>query len=141
MSRYIQTVEMPHVDVERVAQKATEYMLKEGFQSVKYKGSTYYKKDNGWFEGPQYIKFNFKTVKKSGIKMDEMSIEAFIKFPLLFGIAIGEMGIVGSFCPVMKTALVMSINSFITHIQKVIKDFLEEDSVWHDYPGVLFTMG
>lgn len=141
MSRYTQLVELPHVDVAYVAQKATEYLLKEGFRSVHYKGGTYYKKTDGWFVGLQYIKFSFKTVQKFSVKVDEMSIEAFIKFPLLPGIAVGEMGITGSFCSVMKTALVMNINSLGTYTQKVIKEFLKENPGQHDYPEVSFTLG
>lgn len=142
MSRYNCTIELPHVDLEYVMKKETAYMLNEGFKSVRYKGSgMYYKKTNGWFDGPQYIKFSFKTVQKSGVKMDEMMIEAFIKFPLLPFLPVGEMGITGSFCDGMKTGLVRSINDLISHTQKVVKEFLKDNSGPQDYPNVYCTIG
>lgn len=142
MSRYNHTIDLPHVDLEYVVKKVNAYMLSEGFKSVRYKrGVTYYEKTDGWFDGPQYIRFSFRTVQKPDVKVDRMTIEAFIKFPLLPFLSVGEMGITGSFCNGMKTGLVRSVNNLINHTQKVIKEFLKDNPRQHNYPDVHCTIG
>lgn len=132
MSRFVVTKKLPAVDLLYIAEKTTEYLLAQGFKSVQYKGDTYYKKNGTWIDPPQYIKFGFKT--------GEMNIEAFIKFPLMPGVGVGEMGIEGSFCEVKKTLLVRSVNNLIFNTQRIVKLFLKEQPEIKVYPEVQCTL-
>ena len=133
MARFTKTIILPPVDLKCIAESTTQYLFDNGFKSVPYKNAgLFYKKDGGLFEGPQYMKF--------GVKTGQMTIEAFVKFPLLPGIAIGEMGIIGSFCPVMKTGLTRSINNLQTHVRKTVKKFQEDNPELRQYPNVYYTI-
>jgi len=69
----------------------------EGFSPYNYKGEMLYKKGSGWVAAPQYIK-----VTNAG---SNVRVEAFIKYALLPGVYIGEMGLTGFFGWAMKAAL------------------------------------
>ena len=133
MSRYIKTIALPPVDLKHIAERATEYLLSEGYKSVRYKrGGLFFKKAGSLSKGPKYIKFGFKT--------GEMTIEAFVKFPLLPGITVGEMGTSGSFCSVMKTDLLKDISSFETNVGRITEEFLRDNPGPRQYPDIRCTM-
>lgn|GEM_PF-1257177 len=133
MSRFIKTIHLPPVDLKHIAEELTKYMLNEGFYDVNYKrNGTFYKKTGGWLDPHQYIRFGFKT--------GQITIEAFIKFPLFPGVVFGEMGITGSFCPVMKTALVRSVNNLVDYVKKTVKKFLKNNPGLNDYPDIYCTL-
>lgn len=73
-----------------------DFMVKEGFGSWAQEPNTW-KKGMGILTGPQFIK-----VEISGGKAH---IEAWIKFALLPGVYVGEMGVTGFFGFALKNAL------------------------------------
>lgn len=131
MSRSNQSIKLPEVDLLYLAEKTTEYILHEGFESVRYKGGSYYRKPGTLVHSPQYIRFAFRT--------GQMDIEAFMKWTLFPGLHVGEMGITGSFCEERKTLLVRSVNNLVTHTKKLVEDFLEQNP-GRNYPKVRCTI-
>ena len=134
MSRLIKTIDLPPVDLLVIAKKVSLYLTGEGFRPVQYKKEgQYYKKYGGWFEPHQYIKFGFKSW--------EMTVAAFVKFPLFPGIGVGEMGITGEFCPQMRTALTRSVNDLQSYTRKVVNEYLQAHPGRKNYPEVTQTVG
>ena len=96
MSRYVNRINTP-VPPQSLLEPLAQYLTQEGFTQVNYKGNICWKKGTGLLVAPQYISFYFGE--------DFLQLEAFIKFALLPGVYIGEMGIAGFFGAVPKALL------------------------------------
>ncbi len=95
MSRYvndIKTAKQPDTVMEIV----TSFMRREGFELVDYEEGKAWKKGHG-FIAPQYI--------RAEAAVGTVHIEAWIRFALLPGVYMGEMGTEGSFGALPKSRL------------------------------------
>lgn len=86
MARYKNTL-IPTGDVNDIHNKIEKYLTSEGFKQMDYKGEQIWKKGIGLMLGPQFVKL---TLQGTSIEL-----EAWIRFALLPGIYVGEMGISG----------------------------------------------
>ncbi len=86
MARYIKELSV-NKSPEQIQAIANQFFDDEGFKQVTYKGEQVRKKGMGITVGPQYI-----TVKESS---GTVKVEAWIKFALLPGVYLGEMGLDG----------------------------------------------
>jgi len=75
----------------------TEYLQKEGFSNKEYNGQLVWQKGMGFMTAPQFIAFTYNQ--------NSIDLEAFIRFPILPGVFVGEMGIDGFFGAVPKQML------------------------------------
>lgn len=76
---------------------ADDYFSKEGFKLINYKGQMVFKKGVGFLTAPQYIRLSFQN--------SNVVLEAFLKYPILIGVYVGEMGLKGFFAAVPKGLL------------------------------------
>ena len=107
MARYENSIGVA-IDAGAFAKPVADYLTNEGFKQVDYKGESVWKKGVGLLTAPQYI-----SVKCEG---RAIKIQAFIKFALLPGVYIGEMGTAGFFGGIPKAALkarVITIEQYI----------------------------
>lgn len=86
MSRYVNdlTTKKKGNDVIRTV---TDYMAKEGFRKISQNGEEVWKKGFGLLLGPQFLKIEPLDKK--------IHIEGWIKFAILPGVYVGEMGTEG----------------------------------------------
>jgi hypothetical protein len=80
------------------------FMAKEGFSPYSYKGETVWKKGAGLMVAPQFMKF---TVADGSVHL-----EAWVKYALLPGVYVGEMGINGVMLVIPKNLLRTKIIAF-----------------------------
>jgi hypothetical protein len=96
MSRYIK--ELPtNKSPEQIQVIANQFFDQEGFKQVTYKGEQAWKKGMGILTGPQYI-----SVK---VSPEIVKVEAWIKFALLPGVYLGELGLDGFVGAIPKSLL------------------------------------
>ena len=96
MSRYTNVIPVT-TSVEGKLSEIENYLTSEGFKQAKYKGTMVWKKGLGMMIGPQYLILRPKE--------DNIHLEAWIKFALLPGVYLGEMGIDGAFGMIPKKKL------------------------------------
>lgn len=87
MARYIQRFATPY-SAQEVANTFSSYLMSEKFEYVDLNGDKVWKKGHGLMTAPQYIKL---TALNDGTYV----LEAWIKFALLPGVYVGEMGTSG----------------------------------------------
>ena len=110
MSRFIQDV--PIQNSENSIQFICEdFLKKEGFEFVAYKGQMVWKKGVGLLMAPQFISLQYGP----GI----LHIEAWIKFAILPGVYCGEMGINGFLAAIPKSQLRNRINTLMSLISRL----------------------
>lgn len=100
MSRYTNTIESS-LTAEAVAGVTEQYLRGEGFALSIIDGQQVWKKGMGLLTGPQIILVR--------IVPGSVRIEAWIKFALLPGVYIGEMGLDGFFGVIPKQALLSRV--------------------------------
>ncbi|MDR0862395.1 MAG: hypothetical protein LBN30_06450 [Oscillospiraceae bacterium] len=96
MSRYINEIAVPTLPAQ-LEQELADYMAKEGFKLISYKGQSLWRKGYGLAMGPQYIGIYYSP--------DVIRLEAFVKFALAPGVYFGEMGLSGTLAAVLKQHL------------------------------------
>ncbi len=82
-----------------------DFLRKEGFAPAVVKGEMVWKKGKGLLTAPQFLKLQYA----GGM----VHLEAWIKYALLPGVYLGEMGLDGGFACVPKTALRNKVNALI----------------------------
>ena len=107
MSRYVNQIKCP-IAPAGLAQPIADYLTKEGFGLVNYKGSQVWKKGMGILTGPQYICVSYGA--------DFIQIEAFIKNALLPGVYFGEIGIDGFYGAIPKSLLKQRVTTIEQYI-------------------------
>ena len=95
MARYINTIPT-RKSPEELTRSIERYLREEGFKLFD-PDQNIWKKGMGWMLGPQFIRFE--------VDPRELYLEAWIKFALLPGVYMGEMGIVGAFAFIPKRKL------------------------------------
>lgn len=96
MSRYTNTIGTS-LSAEEVAGVTSQYLRGEGFELSVIDGQQVWKKGMGLLTAPQMILV--------GIVPGSVRVEAWIKFALLPGVYVGEMGLDGFFGAIPKQAL------------------------------------
>jgi hypothetical protein len=108
MARYV--AEIPaHRPFETVRRQIEDYLRNESFKETQRGGETVWKKGMGLITGPQFVKF--------GPAGNAVKLEAWIKFALLPGIYLGEIGIKGFFGAIPKRKL----RHRVEEIEKIIQ--------------------
>ena len=108
MSRYIAEVPASQ-SFEIVRRQIEEYLRNESFKEIQRGGETVWKKGMGLITGPQFVKF-----EPAG---NVVKLEAWIKFALLPGIYLGEIGIKGVMGAIPKRKL----RHRVEEIEKIIR--------------------
>lgn len=108
MSRYVKEIETTKNAVE-VEANVTQYLKNEKFKLVDHRGEKVWKKGLGLMLGPQFVKVEVDSGK--------VHLEAWIKFALLPGLYLGEMGIEGAMALIPKRKL----RARVEQIEKLIR--------------------
>jgi hypothetical protein len=88
MARYSNTITCAMTEI--AATRAIEgFMAREGFDQFTQSGEVVWKKGMGILTAPQFI--------KTTVQANQIHLEAWLKYPLLPGVYVGEMGITGIF--------------------------------------------
>jgi len=96
MARYQNALQTPN-PAESYAYGISQYMAKEGFNIIDYKGYKVWKKGVGVLVAPQFFSIQYSE--------NTIFLEAFIRYPILPGVYVGEMGITGAFAAIPKKML------------------------------------
>ena len=110
MARYQNALQTPGAS-EFYAQAINQYMLNEGFTLVDYKGYKVWKKGVGVLTAPQYFSIQYRN--------NVIYLEAFIRYPLLPGVYVGEMGIDGFFGALPKGLLKQRVSTVEAYIMSL----------------------
>ena len=102
MARYQKAMQTPNPS-ETYAPAINQYMLNEGFTLVDYKGQKVWKKGFGVVTCPQYFSIQYQE--------NVIYLEAFIRYAILPGVYVGEMGIDSFFAAVPKSLLKQRVNT------------------------------
>lgn len=89
-----------------------DFFAKEGFQLTEYKGERVWKKGNGWFTGPQFMKVEYGN--------GQVHLEAWLKFAILPGVYCGEFGIDGALFFAVKAHLRTRVDALIRLLMQPI---------------------
>ena len=111
MSRYYNAINVSG-SAEAYKPYIETYMTGEGFSLVDYNGQKVWKKGIGLVAAPQYLAIRYEG--------NSVHLEAFIRFALLPGVYIGEMGVDGFFGAVPKKLLkdrVKTIENYILSVK------------------------
>lgn len=88
---------------EQVRQIVMDYLGKEGFKYTTSKGEPVWKKGTGMLAAPQFMKVECRNGR--------VRIEAWLKYALLPGVYVGEMGLKGIFGVAIKKTLQNRVNT------------------------------
>lgn len=101
MARYQNAMQTPG-PAEFYASAISQYMFNEGFRLVDYKGFKVWKKGFGLLTAPQYFSIQYRE--------NIIYLEAFLRYAILPGVYVGEMGINGFFGAIPKNLLKSRVN-------------------------------
>lgn len=87
-----------------------DYLIKENFVQKQIEGGTVWQNGAGFLTAPQYIKVTYLN----GI----LSIEAWLKYALLPGVYVGEMGLTGFFGALPKGSLRKKVEQIIALVSQ-----------------------
>ena len=108
MSRHIVKFVSP-LETQQVFDSFLQYWRNEGFEACVQDGEECMKKGVGLATAPQFVKIN----SINGVYV----LQAWIKFPILPGIFLGEMDLDGFFGSIPKGMLKSRVNYFFTLVQ------------------------
>ena len=95
MARYVKDIRFTKTP-DALAREISDYLTREGFGQIDA-SQNIWKKGLGLILGPQYIRYE--------VRPGVLHLEAWIKFALLPGVYLGEMGIEGVFGMIPKRKL------------------------------------
>lgn len=107
MSRYKNAMQTPY-PAEVYAQPLSQYMTNEGFKLVDYKGQKVWKKGVGIATAPQFFSIQYQG--------NTIYLDAFLRYPILPGVYVGEMGITGFFGALPKGLLKTRVHAVEMYI-------------------------
>ncbi len=108
MARYISEIATTK-DINTARFVAEDFFNKEGFTKTNYQGEEVWKKGVGLLTAPQFIKITYTEGK--------IYLQAWLKFALLPGVYLGEMGITGFFGFALKKMLASRVKTLETLIK------------------------
>lgn len=108
MARYVQSFTTPFTP-QQAMNYFCSYMQSEGFSYVNKGNEGCWKKGVGLVSGPQFI----KLTQANGV----YTLEAWIKFAILPGVYVGEMGVTGAFGAIPKAFLKERVDSLLMALQ------------------------
>ena len=86
MARYIKQYQLS-ADANTVFSSVSNYLMSEGYEYIEYNGESVFKKGSGFFSGPSFFKFSFQGTI--------LQLETWMKYSLLPGLYVGELGLTG----------------------------------------------
>lgn len=108
MSRYTLSFVSPYTP-QQVNGRFASYLINEGFELKTDKGENIWKKGVGLLTAPQYVKLTYHN--------NVYIIEAWLKFALLPGVYIGEMGLDGFVGCIPKSMLKSRVDYILMMLQ------------------------
>ena len=107
MSRYQNAIQTPG-PAEVYSEAIGRYMVGEGFSVVDYKGKKVWKKGIGLATAPQYFSIQYQG--------NVIYLEAFLRYAILPGVYVGEMGLKGFYGAIPKNLLRTRVGTVETYI-------------------------
>ena len=104
MSRYIVDMNTGKPD-DFIRFVSEDYFVKEGFKQELRDGEVIWRKGSGWLTAPQFIKLLYQN--------GQVHLEAWLKYPVLPGVFVGEMGVTGFFAALPKGMLKSSVDTLV----------------------------
>lgn len=104
MSRYIVDMNTGKPD-DFIRFVSEDYFVKEGFKQELRDGEVIWRKGSGWLTAPQFIKLLYQN--------GQVHLEAWLKYPVLPGVFVGEMGVTGFFAAIPKGMLKSSVDTLV----------------------------
>ena len=110
MARYVAQFQFDGRYTDIVFNEIKNYLEFEGFEYVEYKGEYVFQKGEGWFVAPTFVKVGF-----SG---NIIQLEAWLKYSLLPGVFVGEIGLEGIVGAAVKGTMKRAVATIPTIVQK-----------------------
>lgn len=104
MARYSETFVI-HGNQQLIEDSIHQYLEAEGYHIDLYKQQEVYRKGNGFVSGPSFVRIAYSE--------GYLILSAWIKFALLPGVFMGEMGITGFFGSLPKKKLKRRVDHII----------------------------
>lgn len=104
MARFMTDFQANRPD-DQVRQVVMDYLGKEGFHYTTVKGEPVWKKGMGLMAAPQFVKAECQDGR--------VHIEAWLKYALLPGVYVGELGLKGFFGIAIKKALKSRVDTLV----------------------------
>ena len=105
MARFQTNFQVSRPD-EQVRQIVMDYLGREGFTYTTTKGEPVWKKGSGFLAAPQFMKVECQN--------GAVHLEAWLKYALLPGVYVGEMGLKGFFGVAIKKMLKSLVDTLIS---------------------------
>ena len=125
MARYQNAIQTPG-PARNYEPAISQYMQNEGFSIVDYKGQMVWKKGIGLATAPQFFSIQYGD--------NVVCLEAFIRFPLLPGVYVGEMGISGFFGALPKSLLKQRVSTVEGYIATLWQTHQQNQAVMQQQP-------
>ncbi len=109
MARHVVDFQVNRPD-EEIRQIVTDYMSRAGFNYTTYKNEQLWKKGVGMMAAPQFMKVNFQN--------GQVHIEAWLKYVILPGVYVGEMGVKGFWGWAIKKVLKERVEMLVSILTK-----------------------
>ena len=109
MPRYVREMKTKKSEKE-ITNLVHAFMEREGFRAVQYKGEDVWQKGRGLLTAPQFMKIDYNEGK--------FILQAWIKYALLPGVYVGEMGITGFTAFAIKKVL----RSRVEELERIIEE-------------------
>lgn len=97
MARYVRDFTLEASSAEQAFYAVYQYLASEGYTYQQVDGKAVFQKGNGWISGPSFVQISYQPF---GVR-----IEAWVKFALLPGVFIGELGVDGMMGVAVKRPL------------------------------------
>lgn len=122
MARYVTQFNSPFTP-QQINDAAAAYLTNEGFEFREFDTQNVWKKGKGIMTAPQFIRISQSA---PGV----YTLEAWLKYPILPGVYVGELGIDGFFAAVPKSML----KSRVTELLACLTG-LNQQSVYNNAPA------
>ncbi len=110
MARFVTEFQSARSDAD-ISYVVNDFLTKEGFTYTDFQGEMLWKKGKGIMTAPQFIKVECQN--------SVVHMEAWIKYPLLPGVYVGEMGLTGFFAFAVKDVLKSRVQALTGYLQPV----------------------
>lgn len=103
-----------NTDPQRVFDFVDQYLTSEGYRYREYQGENVFQKGRGWLCAPSFFKFTFIDNK--------MILETWMKYALLPGVYVGEIGLTGPVGAFVKGPWKRRLKEIIMTLQQFVVD-------------------
>lgn len=111
MSRYIKDI-ITQAEPQNVYEAIMQFLTSEGYEYIQYDGENVFKKGKGVLSSPTFFKFTYGN--------NSVRMETWMKYPILPGVYVGELGVtgmIGAACKGPWKRRIAQLESILTNLR------------------------